>query len=71
MKSTFSDSQIATILKQVAEGTPVKKVCCEHNVSHVTVYRWRRKFGKPNSESPASSEKGGAETSRPQNPANS
>ena len=42
MKSPHSEAQIAAILKQVEQGTPVRKVCCEHDISNVTFYRWRR-----------------------------
>lgn len=42
MKSPFSSAQRAAILQQVEDGTPVRKVCCEHNISNVTYYRWRR-----------------------------
>ncbi len=42
MKSPFSNEERAAILKQVEDGTPVRKVCCEHNISNVTYYRWRR-----------------------------
>ena len=32
MKSRFLDSQIVTILKQAESGSPVPKLCSEHNI---------------------------------------
>ncbi len=43
--SKFSDSQIVAILKQAEAGTPVPELCCEHNISSATFYKWRSKFG--------------------------
>ena len=42
MKSPFSDTQRAAILKQADEGKSVRNICCEHSISNVTFYRWRR-----------------------------
>jgi putative transposase len=40
-----STEEIIRILRQVEGGQSVKAVCREHNVSDVTFYRWRRKYG--------------------------
>jgi putative transposase len=43
-KSRFLDTQIITILKQAESGTPIPKLCGEHNISNATFYVWRKKF---------------------------
>lgn len=43
--SRFSDSQILSILKQAAAGSPVPELCREHGMSSATFYKWRSKFG--------------------------
>lgn len=44
-KSSFSDSQIMSILKQAEAGTPVPDLCREHGFSNATFYKWRAKYG--------------------------
>ena len=45
MKRTkFTDAQIAFILKQADEGTPVKEVCRKAVISDATFYNWRKKY---------------------------
>lgn len=44
-RSKFTDSQIAFILRQAEEGTPVEEVCRKAGISVQTYYRWRKKFG--------------------------
>lgn len=44
-KSRYSDSQIMAILKQAEAGSPVPELCREHDMSSVTFYKWRSKFG--------------------------
>lgn len=44
-QSRFSNSQIPAILKQVGAGKPVSEVCRENNISSVTFYKWRSKYG--------------------------
>ena len=43
--SKFTDSQIAFILMQAEEGTPVGEVCRKSGISEQTYYRWRKKYG--------------------------
>jgi putative transposase len=44
-RSKFSEQQIAFILRQAEEGTPVDEVCRKAGVSQQTYYRWRKKYG--------------------------
>lgn len=44
-RSKFSDAQIAFILRQAEEGTPVEEVCRKAGISQQTYYRWRKKYG--------------------------
>lgn len=44
-RSTFSDQQIAFILRQAEEGTSVDEVCRKAGISQQTYYRWRKKYG--------------------------
>jgi putative transposase len=44
-RSRFSDQQIAFVLRQAEEGTPVAEVCRKAGVSEATYYAWRKKFG--------------------------
>jgi putative transposase len=44
-KSSFSDSQIMSILKQAEAGAPVPDLCREHGFSNATFYKWRAKYG--------------------------
>lgn len=44
-RAKFTDSQIAFILRQAEEGTPVAEVCRKTGISEQTYYRWRKKYG--------------------------
>jgi putative transposase len=44
-KSKFSESQIAFILRQADEGTPIAEVCRKAGISEATFYNWRAKYG--------------------------
>lgn len=44
-RSKFTDSQIAFILRQAEEGTPVSEVCRKAGISDATFYNWRKKYG--------------------------
>ena len=44
-KSSYTDSQILSILKQNEAGTPVPDLCREHSMSTATFYKWRSKYG--------------------------
>jgi putative transposase len=44
-KSKFSEQQIAFILRQAEEGTPVAEVCRKAGVSEATFYNWKKKYG--------------------------
>ena len=42
----FSQEQIIRILQQAETGeTSLHTLCREHNISQVTFYRWRKKYG--------------------------
>ena len=43
-KTRFSAAQIAFILKQAEEGTPVGEVCRKAGISDATFYNWRKKY---------------------------
>jgi putative transposase len=44
-KSKFTDAQIAFILRQAEEGTPVGEVCRKAGISEATFYAWRKRYG--------------------------
>lgn len=44
-RSKFTDAQIAFILRQAEEGTPVGEVCRKAGISDATFYNWRKKYG--------------------------
>lgn len=41
----FSEAQIAFILRQIDEGTPVAAVCQKDSISDATFYNWRKRDG--------------------------
>jgi putative transposase len=43
-KSKFTEAQIAFILRQAEEGTPVAEVCRKAGISDATFYGWRKKY---------------------------
>lgn len=43
--SKFTESQIAFVLKQGDEGTPVAEICRKAGISHATYFNWKKKFG--------------------------
>ena len=43
-KSKFTDAQIAFVLRQAEEGTPVGEVCRKAGISDATFYNWRKKY---------------------------
>jgi putative transposase len=43
-KSKFTEAQIAFILRQADEGTPVADVCRKAGISDATFYNWRKKY---------------------------
>lgn len=44
-RSKFSEQQMAFILRQAEEGTPVAEVCRKAGISEATYYNWRKKYG--------------------------
>lgn len=44
-KRDFSEEEIISILKLVQAGRTVEDVCCEHEISEATYYRWKAKYG--------------------------
>src|SRR3954466_13928639 len=43
-RSKFTEAQIAFILRQAEEGTPVAEVCRKAGISGATFYNWRKKY---------------------------
>jgi putative transposase len=44
-KSRFSEQQIAFVLRQADEGTPIAEVCRKAGISEASFYAWRKKYG--------------------------
>ncbi len=44
-KSRFSEQQIAFVLRQAEEGTPIAEVCRKAGISEASFYDWRKKYG--------------------------
>lgn len=42
--STFTEAQIAFVLKQAADGTQVGNVCRKAGISDATFYNWRQQY---------------------------
>lgn len=42
--SKFSEAQIAFVLKQAEDGTPIAEVCRKAGISQATFYNWRKKY---------------------------
>jgi putative transposase len=43
--SKFSESQIAFVLRQGEDGTPVEEICRKTGISQATYYNWKKKYG--------------------------
>ena len=44
-KTRFSEEQMVKILRE-ADQSPVTEVAKKHGISDVTIYAWRKRFGK-------------------------
>ncbi|MGQ4810801.1 IS3 family transposase [Agrobacterium vitis] len=42
--SKFTEAQIAFVLKQAEDGTPIGEVCRKAGISDVTFYNWRKRY---------------------------
>jgi len=42
---THSTEEIIRILRQADGGETAQSVCREHNISELTFYRWKKKYG--------------------------
>lgn len=42
--SKFTEAQIAFILKQAEDGTPVAEVCRKAGLAETTFYNWRKRY---------------------------
>ncbi len=40
--SKFTQAQIAFVLKQAEDGTPIGEVCRKAGISDTTLYNWRK-----------------------------
>ncbi|HEE8949967.1 TPA: transposase [Providencia rettgeri] len=45
-KTTFTDAQIISILKQAEQGVPAAQFCREHGMGNSTFYKWWAKYGR-------------------------
>lgn len=43
-KTTFSESQIISILRSQESGRVVNDICREHGISQATFYNWKNKY---------------------------
>jgi putative transposase len=44
-RARFAETQIVAILKETDSGISVKEVCRKHEMSYVTYYNWKSKYG--------------------------
>jgi putative transposase len=44
-ESRFSEQQIAFVLRQAEERTPIAEVCRKAGISEASFYAWRKKYG--------------------------
>ncbi len=44
-RSRFTETQIISILKEVAAGAKVKDICRRHGISDATYYNWKSRCG--------------------------
>ena len=44
MASKFTDAQMAFIIKQGEEGTPVAEICRKAGISQATYFNWKKKY---------------------------
>lgn len=42
--SKFTEGQIAFVLKQADDGTPVAEVCRKAGIAEATFYNWRKRY---------------------------
>jgi putative transposase len=42
--SKFTEGQIAFVLKQAEDGTPVAEVCRKTGIAEATFYNWRKRY---------------------------
>ena len=43
-RSKFNEAQIAFILRQAEDGTPIGEVCRKAGIAEATFYNWRKKY---------------------------
>jgi putative transposase len=49
-KSKFTESQIASVLKEYEAGKRVEDICRELNINKQTFYNWKKKYGGMDTE---------------------
>lgn len=42
--SKFTEAQIAFVLRQAEDGTPIAEICRKAGISDATFYNWRKKY---------------------------
>jgi putative transposase len=45
MKKKFTEAQIVFALRQAESGTPIAEIIRKMEISEVTFYRWKKKYG--------------------------
>lgn len=49
-KSKFTETQIASVLKEYDAGKRVEDICRELNINKQTFYNWKKKYGGMDTE---------------------
>jgi putative transposase len=44
LRKRFTETEIATILKEAEAGTPIPELCRRYGIGHTTYYKWRNQY---------------------------
>ena len=44
-KTRVTEEQMAAILREQDDGSPVEEICRKNSISNQTFYHWKKKFG--------------------------